>query len=296
MSIASPDLKRKPKSESKSSVTSPLTSDELRKMDAYWRASNYLSVGQIYLLDNPLLKKPLTREQIKPRLLGHWGTTPGLNFVYVHLNRIISAHDLNMIYVAGSIVANTAANTTGVTANFITNWSIEFATTLTAGSHTIEVRAVYNSGSTASVSSGSGSKDQERSAASSTGFMYSQTSALFWLSRNRRVARGQLVGRVERQHEGHECIHFGWRKVLAVSGHVAAALDDLPDELIFREPSGDKGEVRPALAADTVERMAGPALFVLEDERSLQFKRRAALHKLRGRRIAGPRVHVWRPR
>jgi len=91
----------------------PLFRDEARKIDAYWRASNYLSVGQIYLLDNPLLKKPLTREHIKPRLLGHWGTTPGLNFIYVHLNRIIKAHDLSMIYVAGpghggpAIVANT---------------------------------------------------------------------------------------------------------------------------------------------------------------------------------------------
>jgi xylulose-5-phosphate/fructose-6-phosphate phosphoketolase len=70
-------------------------------MDAYWRATNYLSVGQIYLYDNPLLKQPLTRVHIKPRLLGHWGTTPGLNFIYVHLNRIITQHDLNMIYIAG---------------------------------------------------------------------------------------------------------------------------------------------------------------------------------------------------
>jgi xylulose-5-phosphate/fructose-6-phosphate phosphoketolase len=71
------------------------------RMDAYWRASNYLSVGQIYLLDNPLLKEPLKREHIKPRLLGHWGTTPGLNFIYVHLNRIIKDQDLDMIYVIG---------------------------------------------------------------------------------------------------------------------------------------------------------------------------------------------------
>lgn len=78
-----------------------LDPDLLRKMDAYWRAANYLSVGQIYLYDNPLLKKPLTRAHIKPRLLGHWGTTPGLNFIYVHLNRIIKQHDLNMIYIAG---------------------------------------------------------------------------------------------------------------------------------------------------------------------------------------------------
>jgi len=82
-------------------------------MDAWWRAANYLSVGQIYLLDNPLLKKPLAHEHIKPRLLGHWGTTPGLNFVYVHLNRVIRERDLNVIYVIGpghggpGIVANT---------------------------------------------------------------------------------------------------------------------------------------------------------------------------------------------
>ncbi|GIW80526.1 MAG: putative phosphoketolase 1 [Gemmatales bacterium] len=73
----------------------------LKKMDAYWRAANYLSVGQIYLYDNPLLKKPLSKEHIKPRLLGHWGTTPGLNFTYVHLNRVIKERDLNMIYITG---------------------------------------------------------------------------------------------------------------------------------------------------------------------------------------------------
>ena len=79
----------------------PLSADELRKMDAYWRASNYLSVGQIYLLDNPLLKEPLKREHIKPRLLGHWGTSPGLNMLCVHLNRVIKRDDLNMIYIIG---------------------------------------------------------------------------------------------------------------------------------------------------------------------------------------------------
>jgi len=90
----------------------PLTQDELRRMNAYWRAANYLSVGQIYLLDNPLLKRPLTIDDVKPRLLGHWGTTPGLNFVYVHLNRIIKERGLNMIFVCGpghggpAIVAN----------------------------------------------------------------------------------------------------------------------------------------------------------------------------------------------
>jgi xylulose-5-phosphate/fructose-6-phosphate phosphoketolase len=91
----------------------PLEADELRRMHAWWRAANYLSVGQIYLMDNPLLREPLKPEQIKPRLLGHWGTTPGLNFVYVHLNRLIKAHDLDMMYIIGpghggpGIVANT---------------------------------------------------------------------------------------------------------------------------------------------------------------------------------------------
>ncbi len=91
----------------------PLSSDLLQKMNAYWRAANYLSVGQIYLYDNPLLKKPLKLEHVKPRLLGHWGTTPGLNFIYVHLNRIINKHDLNVLYVTGpghggpGLVANT---------------------------------------------------------------------------------------------------------------------------------------------------------------------------------------------
>ena len=91
----------------------PLSHEELRKMDAYWRAANYLSVGQIYLYANPLLREPLTREHIKPRLLGHWGTTPGLNFIYVHFNRLIKRHDLNVVYIAGpghggpGLVANT---------------------------------------------------------------------------------------------------------------------------------------------------------------------------------------------
>ena len=80
---------------------SPLSQEELRKMHAYWRAANYLSVGQIYLYANPLLSEPLKIEHIKPRLLGHWGTTPGLNFIYVHFNRLIKKHDLNVIYVAG---------------------------------------------------------------------------------------------------------------------------------------------------------------------------------------------------
>ncbi len=91
----------------------PLDATELAQIDAYWRAANYLSVGQIYLLDNPLLREPLKPAHIKPRLLGHWGTTPGLNFIYVHANRIIKKNDLDMIYVIGpghggpGIVANT---------------------------------------------------------------------------------------------------------------------------------------------------------------------------------------------
>src|SRR6202790_2674934 len=91
----------------------PLSDEELRKMHAYWRAANYLSVGQIYLLVNPLLKEPLKLEHVKPRLLGHWGTTPGLNFIYVHFNRLIKKYDLNVIYVTGpghggpGLVANT---------------------------------------------------------------------------------------------------------------------------------------------------------------------------------------------
>jgi xylulose-5-phosphate/fructose-6-phosphate phosphoketolase len=78
----------------KSTAGSPLSAELLRKMDAYWRASNYLSVGQIYLYDNPLLKQTLKREHVKPRLVGHWGTTPGLNLIYVHLNRVIKERDL----------------------------------------------------------------------------------------------------------------------------------------------------------------------------------------------------------
>ena len=95
------------------STQMPLASDELQRMNAWWRAANYLSVGQIYLLDNPLLKVPLTLAHIKPRLLGHWGTTPGLNFIYVHMNRAIRRDDLDMIFIAGpghggpGVVANT---------------------------------------------------------------------------------------------------------------------------------------------------------------------------------------------
>src|SRR5213592_328233 len=81
--------------------TKTLPPDRLRKLDGWWRAANFLSVGQIYLYDNPLLKKPLKLAHIKPRLLGHWGTTPGLNFIYAHLNRVIKEQDLNMIYITG---------------------------------------------------------------------------------------------------------------------------------------------------------------------------------------------------
>src|SRR4051794_21321193 len=91
----------------------PATTELLDRIDAYWRAANYLSVGQIYLLDNPLLREPLRIEHVKPRLLGHWGTTPGQNFVYAHLNRAITEFDLEMIYISGpghggpAVVANT---------------------------------------------------------------------------------------------------------------------------------------------------------------------------------------------
>ncbi len=94
-------------------IESPLSASELEQLDAWWRAANYLSIGKIYLLDNPLLKQPLTIQHIKPRLLGHWGTTPGLNMIYAHLNRVIKARDLSVIYVTGpghgapGLVANT---------------------------------------------------------------------------------------------------------------------------------------------------------------------------------------------
>jgi len=108
--MASPSAARPPiKKQSKQT----LSADELRKVHAYWRAANFLSVGQIYLYANPLLREPLSLEHVKPRLLGHWGTTPGLNFIYVHLNRLIQKHDLNVLYVAGpghggpALVANT---------------------------------------------------------------------------------------------------------------------------------------------------------------------------------------------
>src|SRR5215216_4102226 len=91
----------------------PLDADELRLIDAYWRAANYLSVGQIYLLENALLREPLKPEHVKPRLLGHFGTTPGLNLLYAHANRVIRQRDLDMLYVTGpghggpGLVANT---------------------------------------------------------------------------------------------------------------------------------------------------------------------------------------------
>src|SRR5437773_6501602 len=108
-----------------------LTPEELRKIDAYWRAANYLSVGQIYLYANPLLRGPLRIEHIKPRLLGHWGTTPGLNFIYVHFNRLIKKYDLNVIYITGpghggpGLVANTYLE--GTYSEFYPNipWSAE---------------------------------------------------------------------------------------------------------------------------------------------------------------------------
>ena len=106
-------MKQTTQTEKSDAEPGPLTPSELHGMDAYWRAANYLSVGQIYLRDNPLLTEPLTLEHVKARLLGHWGTTPGLNFIYVHLNRLIRAQDLNIIYITGpghggpGLVANT---------------------------------------------------------------------------------------------------------------------------------------------------------------------------------------------
>jgi xylulose-5-phosphate/fructose-6-phosphate phosphoketolase len=89
------------RNDSKTMQSNTLTSELLERMDAYWRAANYLSVGQIYLLDNPLLKRPLLLTDIKTMLLGHWGTTPGQNFIYVHLNRLIKRDELDMIYISG---------------------------------------------------------------------------------------------------------------------------------------------------------------------------------------------------
>ena len=86
---------------SQTTAYAKLSDDELAGIHAYWRAANYLSVGQIYLLDNPLLREPLKPEHVKPRLLGHWGTTPGLNLIYAHLNRIIRNRDANVIFITG---------------------------------------------------------------------------------------------------------------------------------------------------------------------------------------------------
>src|SRR5438552_7915584 len=113
MELASERMEDTRPSPARPRATDALSATDLRTIDAYWRAANYLSVGQIYLLDNPLLTQPLAPGHIKPRLLGHWGTTPGLNLVYAHLNRVIKGRDLNMIYVIGpghggpAIVANT---------------------------------------------------------------------------------------------------------------------------------------------------------------------------------------------
>src|SRR5919198_5299334 len=101
MTPTSPEVRRQPGDGRKTAAAGALSAEELRKMDAYWRALNYLSVGQIYLLDNPLLREPLRREHIKPRLLGHWGTSPGLNLLYVHLNRAIRERDLDAIFITG---------------------------------------------------------------------------------------------------------------------------------------------------------------------------------------------------
>lgn len=89
------------KTSTRMSKKGPLTPDMLRKLDAYWRAANYLAAGQLYLLDNPLLREPLRPEHLKRTLVGHWGTVPGQNFIYTHLNRVITRHELNMIYVSG---------------------------------------------------------------------------------------------------------------------------------------------------------------------------------------------------
>jgi xylulose-5-phosphate/fructose-6-phosphate phosphoketolase len=101
MALTTIETKRKSEADSNAMTSDPLSAEEIRKIHAYWRAANYLSVGQIYLLDNPLLKEPLALKHIKPRLLGHWGTTSGQNFLYIHLNRVILENDLNMLYISG---------------------------------------------------------------------------------------------------------------------------------------------------------------------------------------------------
>ncbi|HLN28831.1 MAG TPA: phosphoketolase, partial [Gemmataceae bacterium] len=101
MATTSTAVKRKIEDGVQAAAAGPLSTEELCQMHAYWRAANYLSVGQIYLMDNPLLKEPLQLKHVKPRLLGHWGTTSGQNFLYVHLNRVIKEYDLNMLYISG---------------------------------------------------------------------------------------------------------------------------------------------------------------------------------------------------
>src|SRR5690349_11896915 len=101
MAAPSIAVKRKSDNATPAAAAGPLSPEELRLTHAYWRAANYLSVGQIYLMDNPLLKEPLQLRHVKPRLLGHWGTTSGQNFLYVHLNRVIKKYDLNMLYISG---------------------------------------------------------------------------------------------------------------------------------------------------------------------------------------------------
>src|SRR4051794_40334622 len=90
-----------PTADAGQSVAGPLSAELLARTQRYWQAANYLTVGQIYLQENPLLREPLRPEHVKPRLLGHWGTSPGLSFIYVHLNRLIVEHDLDAIYLAG---------------------------------------------------------------------------------------------------------------------------------------------------------------------------------------------------
>jgi hypothetical protein len=101
MDTAIPTLDLPNRIDPTATFASVCSQDELRRIDAYWRAANYLSVGQIYLYDNPLLREPLTLAHVKPLVVGHWGTTPGQNFIYVHLNRVIKKFDLDMFYIAG---------------------------------------------------------------------------------------------------------------------------------------------------------------------------------------------------
>src|ERR1700722_1178573 len=100
-SIAKPAKIAHQRATEEGALHQPLSKEEILKINAYWRAANYLSVGQLYLYDNPLLREPLTIDHIKPLVVGHWGTVPGQNFIYVHLNRVIKKFDLNMFYVAG---------------------------------------------------------------------------------------------------------------------------------------------------------------------------------------------------